>query len=190
MKGQMKQIFIYIMTIVIIGFILLVALQSWDKINRGACDADKVQFKRALLADLAENQYAGRESVKEYGAPCDFQMLCLADARAVENGEEPLQFANLGADVPYELGDEDQKKLIANSVAEGIRTNIWIVKNGVVEPVEYYDKLHLSLEACTGDCIASGGGEDIPKYVFCTRKKGGEFTFTLLGQGRSIMVKP
>jgi hypothetical protein len=207
MKGQVKQVFVYIMTLIIIGFIILIALRSFGRLDETRCNAELVLFQRELGEALANNLVWGREETVSLTKPCDYEVLCVVDARLIE--------ANRAATTPTELGrftnlgvgaslvtqtDLEVTNILKDSVESGIEKNLFLIKRKDVIPFGYDAHIHLELAGNLGNTICpdaavdcpgtSIGTETIPSYAFCIPSRAGQFSFTLLGAGRRVMVRP
>jgi hypothetical protein len=208
MKGQVKQVFVYIMTILIVGLVILIALRSFSRLDETRCAAERVLFDRELGDALQRNLAWGREEAVALTKPCEREMVCFIDSRAIEKNKDVsgtiplLLLTNLGNGASkVTVTDPDIQHVIRDSVNSGIEKNIFLVKPKEVMPAGFDPHLQLGTaedlgSICpTGNAIAdcpstTSGTEEIPSYALCIPSRAGTFSFTLIGGGRFVLVKP
>jgi hypothetical protein len=205
-RGMMQQVFIYILAVLVIGFILIIGLNSFGKIDKTRCLAEKTTFQRDLMKTIDDNVVWGREQEVSLTKPCDYEVLCFVDARSIKYanifGTTFEKMTDLKTTSPYTLGDQEHN-IIKNSVLQKIEKNIFLIKKNTVEPIDYAGQLYVINDAVgTGYCTPpdatcptqpqeiDGMSTKIPQYAFCIPSRAGKFTFTLQGQGRSVVVRP
>jgi len=183
MRAQIQQIFIYIMTIVVIGFILLLGVKYFYKIRETSCDAQKIRFAQDLTNLLDENSVGGRSSKEQIRRPCDFEVICFVDTNSIINKNPLTDFSDQGS---FDLSSYQQydsaKTIIANSVSEGIENNVFLIKPNRVEPITFHDMLILE--------DPSDPAYVIPDFSLCIPARSGYFNFTLIGKGKYVLVNP
>jgi hypothetical protein len=205
-KANIQQVFIYILAALVIGFIMLIGIKSFINIDKGKCQAESITFRRELATALDRNDVWGREEKVAITKPCDYDAICFVDARTIKQASAPggpgeyaaLEMGNrLTSGALHYTLDGDQKSTIQMSVNAGIEKNIFIIKKKLVEPIDYDEKIVLddTCDAGTESCPIFRDTIDsievnIPKYVFCVPAHAGKFSFTLSGQGKTVMVGP
>jgi hypothetical protein len=200
-RGNMQQVFIYILAILVIGFIMLVGVKSFAKIKDGTCKAERVTFQRDLTKVLETNDVWGREEIVGIQKPCDYEAVCFADAKTIKwNQKNPgaarvlvTTYTNHKAP-PLLYNLPAGGLVIKDSVDSGIEKNIFIIRKGIVEPIDYDEKIELPTtdsawfdpKPYEPDVV----NVPIPKYVLCIPALAGKFSFTLQGQGKSVKIVP
>jgi len=76
MKGQIQQVFIYIMMIIAVGFIFLIGYKAIGGIMDKSCDASKTDFKSQLGSYLSTYKDYGSIDNKRMTTPCSYSMVC------------------------------------------------------------------------------------------------------------------
>lgn len=208
-KGTIQQAFIYILAILVIGFIVIIGARSFASIQERTCQAERITFQRELAAALDRNVVWGREERVALSKPCDYEALCLVDARSISYGLTLTAYNNMvntGKPTAYRLDTPPstlKEGIIKNSVEEKIEKNIFLIKKDVVEPIDYDEKIIITTSLTGPDYCDSTicqiqhetnpitqVSEDIPLYAFCIPARAGKFSFTLQGQGKSVMAGP
>lgn len=157
-RGQISQVFIFIMALLIIGVIVIVFTKSLGGILGDKCTADVVKFNGRIIEAIALNNDYGTVHNEKITVPCDFHTLCLVDATSIGDdliGEFPGEF------------------IIKNSVSDGVKENVFLITGeDIAVPSGYVSQLQLD-DKTTALCIPSNGG----KFDLLTR-----------GQGRMTLV--
>ncbi|MHA2022464.1 MAG: hypothetical protein ACTSWQ_02260 [Candidatus Thorarchaeota archaeon] len=198
MKGQIKQVFIWGMMIILIGFVMIIALQSFGRIDETRCSAEKIQFQSELNRELEENYVWGREKVVTLRKPCGYEAMCFVDNRNINNdgttGDTLTEFDDMFANgFDLSVFPKYNQDIIKDSVIDQIEMNIFLLKKDIVEPYAYNEKIVLPVTPA--ECNPDGGSLHCPtanarpEYAFCIPSKGGNFKFKLEGQGRTIMIR-
>lgn len=162
MKGQVNQVFIYLVAILIIGVIALVGARSIGSLLDDKCTVDLVRFEDRIVQSIDVNNDFGAINVEDYSTPCNYNRICLVDASIL--GEEVILPANLGS---------TQRTLIQDSVMDSVNTNIFLLSDDEIQPSGFSAFLAL---------------ED-PSVALCSDAVAGKFSFKLTGQGRSTLVQ-
>ncbi|MFH1072394.1 MAG: hypothetical protein V1743_03115 [Nanoarchaeota archaeon] len=175
-RAQIQQVFIYIMTIIVIGFILLIGVRSYIKIQKTSCDAEKITFIRELNKVLTENTVWGRESTEKVRRPCEYEVVCFADARSI------LNFKTISTITPTTFNYPTSamiKNIISNSVQYGVNQTIFLANRKSVEPIGFNEMVVLQDPATPG----------IPEFALCVQSSSGYFNFKLSGKGNAVLVE-
>ncbi|MBU1974819.1 MAG: hypothetical protein KKG59_00270 [Nanoarchaeota archaeon] len=188
-KGQIKQVFVYGMTIVLIGFVLLIGVSSLVRVDDSKCQAEKITFFRQLNTMLKANVVFGREQQADIVKPCTYQAVCFVDARrveAVQGTTDLAEFTNLKTGAPaYTLADPDKENIIITSVKNNVEMNVFLITEKIVEPVGFNEKIQLKPDS---RYTLGVGGDNFPNYAFCIPARAGKFEFSLEGTGRSVLI--
>ena len=124
-NGQVQHIFIYILTIVIVGLILLMGYKViGNTINQG-CEVEHATFTSQILGLIEKYDTFGSFHVEDIAAPCDFEKICFVDKTSF----------GTNIDSGYAIMD--------NSVKDGIEKNIFLIGE-TTEPVGYVEKLEVA----------------------------------------------
>lgn len=183
MKGQVKQVFIYGMMILMIGFVILIAVRSFSRIDDTRCDAEKIGFQRDMNKYLEENSVWGRENTIEINPPCDYEVVCFVDARSITDygaGETAVTLTTFEDGLGFDMTQYPKYdyEVIKDSVQNQVEMNIFLVKPGEVEPYMYDEKIRLE------------SNDDPLEEALCMPSKAGRIKFRIAGQGRTVLIKP
>ncbi|MFP4523773.1 MAG: hypothetical protein ACLFO2_00460 [Candidatus Woesearchaeota archaeon] len=164
-KGQVKQVFIYIMAILVIGFLILFGYQMIDKLLNQQCEVADQQFMTRLQDDLDDSvRYLSRTNSVLH-APCDFHKLCFVNAPNV-TGE-----SDLGSDI-----ETDYPMIWANT-RDGIEYNVYLIdesNDGVTTPVLFDERIRTINPE-------DGSGEEL----LCINSTNKQFSFWMEGYGKN-----
>ncbi|MBU0665813.1 MAG: hypothetical protein ABIC91_01350 [Nanoarchaeota archaeon] len=126
-KAQIQQTFIYILTIILVGIILLIGYKSIGSIMSKGCDVEKTTFKSDIKALVERYNSYGSLNREEMNAPCDYSKVCFVDANEVGVGTFTTT-----------------NKIIKDSVNAGIEQNIFLIKEGspsITEPIGFSEAI-------------------------------------------------
>lgn len=129
MKGQIQQVFIYILTIVIVGMVLLIGYKAIGGIIGKGCDVEKATFQTNLDGYVEKYSDYGSVHKESLNAPCGSKSVCFVDAEQIANQDTE--------------GTEDNS-IIKNSVDEGIEENVFLISSdNITEPFGYNKKIQV-----------------------------------------------
>jgi len=139
-KSQIAgQIFIYILTAVVIGIIVLIGYWAINKTVGSGCQVEQLNFKNSIetLADKYDTY--GSLNKDTLSAPCGYEKICFVDNSMVSSKTPPALCTN---------------SVIKDSVKSGTQKNIFIISKKDTVPVGFSDKVALDdTTNCT--CISS-----------------------------------
>lgn len=141
MKGQVQHVFIYLLTIIVVGLILLLGYKSIGGLMGQGCDVERATFASDLESKIESFSDYGDIHKKSLSTPCSFTTLCFANTSAIDENKHIL-FPN--------------NPIIEDSVWNGIEDNIFLVNDDVTEPVGFVSQISLSEDVL---CIQSRGGK-------------------------------
>ncbi|MBU0471771.1 MAG: hypothetical protein KKF89_05205 [Nanoarchaeota archaeon] len=127
MKGQIQQVFIYILTIVIVGIILLIGYRSIIGLTEKSCQVERTTFETNLESFILKYTSYGSLHKETMSAPCSYSQICFVDAEAISKKETLI----------------NAPKIIGNSVKEGIEQNVFLVKKDFVEPITFMTEIEV-----------------------------------------------
>lgn len=84
-QSQIKQVFIYIFLMLIVGALFLVGYKAFDSLMQKNCEAEKISFQKTFFGLVNRFSLYGALNRESLHLPCDFYMLCLADASKLGN---------------------------------------------------------------------------------------------------------
>lgn len=137
-KAQMQQMFIYIMVILVIGALILLAVQIIPKLFRQACGVEKTNFIKSLESDLNNNKNYGYKQNKVINTPCDYEEICFVNSSSTTLPS--------GTD-----------SIIKSEVASGTGYDVFLKNNQGTEPILRMD--NLAVKGGPVICIPTQGGK-------------------------------
>jgi hypothetical protein len=143
MKAQIQQVFVYIITIVVVGLILLVGYKSIGTLLDKGCDVEMNTFKSTLETAIEKYTSYGSFHRESLNVPCSFRSVCLIDSRELTDPTPP----------PFSYPDNT---IIQESIRDGIQQNIFLVKKEVTEPIGYKEEIYVEDEII---CIDNTNGK-------------------------------
>jgi hypothetical protein len=166
-RGQVNQVFIFIIAILVVGVIVIVGVRSMSGLIDDKCTADFVTFQDRLRdAVLTNNDYKAVNEAK-LSSPCGYQYLCMVDSRHVKEGNLLNGFTG-----------EKGSFIIRDSVKDKVEANVFLVNaNDDVKEVGYISQLH------TNEYNSNNNDG-----VLCVEAKSGRFRLRLNGEGRTTLV--
>jgi len=128
-KAQVQHVFIYILTIVVVGLIFLMGYKVIGNIIEQGCEAEHIKFTSDILRFV--EQYDSYESyhTEQMSVPCEYEQLCFVDSSAIYDS----------------VTITSEHALIKNSVEDGIKKNIFLIGESV-EPLGFNEKVSLDNE--------------------------------------------
>jgi len=127
LKGQIQQVFIYILTIIIVGLILLIGYRAIGGLMEKGCKVEMTTFKSNLESFITKYSSYGSFHEETMKAPCSFASICFVDTQDIEDG----------TDFPT------APEVIRQSVLDNIQENIFLFKTEVTEPAGFMSEIHV-----------------------------------------------
>jgi hypothetical protein len=121
LKGQIQQVFIYILTIIVVGLILLVGYKAIINIMEKSCDVETTKFASSLEESIGRYTDSGSFHTVDLKAPCETLEVCFVD--------------------PDTTSINSGYAIIDDSVNAGIKQNIFLIKPGLIEPFGYFPSI-------------------------------------------------
>ena len=129
-KGEVQQVFIYLMVIIVVGAVFLLGYSMITKIMEKQCDVERVTFVKELESNLEKYSSRGYSNTVEIKAPCDYELLCFVKSK--------VEYAN-----PDDI-DSIPFSVIKQLVKLGDSQNVFLIKDGYVEPLLASDVVSVS----------------------------------------------
>ncbi|MFH1506304.1 MAG: hypothetical protein ABIE94_04955 [archaeon] len=126
-KGQMQHVFIYILTIVIVGLILLMGYRIIGNTIKQGCEVEHIQFTSDILSFADKHDTFGSYHKELIPVPCEFDQICFVDSQFVKDGRNSTS-GNI---------------IIDDSVTDKVYKNIFLVGKTTL-PVGYVGKIQVS----------------------------------------------
>lgn len=164
-KGQINQVFIFIIALLIIGAIALIGVRSIGGITKDKCTADLIIFQDSLAQIISNNNDYGSVNYERLQTPCKYHTLCLVDTRAITDEAISNGFS-MEDTAPGAF-------LIKQSVNSKVEANAFLIgQDNEVQEVGYITQLQV----------------ETPNQPTCIRVKTGGYNLLLKGQGRTTLV--
>jgi hypothetical protein len=126
-KAQIAgEIFIYMMTAIVIGVIVLVGYWALKDVNKKKCAVEQVNFKSRMESLIERYNTYGSMNKDTLTAPCNYDILCFTDVRSMGS---PL--------------DVCKNQIINSTVRDNIKQNIFLKTAKTTIPIGYSDKITL-----------------------------------------------
>ncbi len=138
-KSQIQgQVFIYVLTLIITGMILLYGYNAIKSINENANQVELVNFKTTIKSDF-EKMSSDYGSVKtmSYNVPSKLKEICF-----YQEGEEPY----------FHAMPDDLNSLIKDSIIDETGSNVFLVIGNTIEPMDL-SRLEIKNEGYNLLCI-------------------------------------
>jgi hypothetical protein len=124
-KAQIQHVFIYILTIVVVGLILLMGYKVIGNTIKQGCEVEHIKFTSQILTLIEKYDAYGSYHTEQLAVPCDYEEICFVDATIL--GSNTFNSNNA---------------LINNSVTAGVHKNIFLVGK-TTEPLGFNQKIVL-----------------------------------------------
>ncbi len=141
-KGQIPQLFIVLMALLVIGATLFLGLKMFNTLSSVGCEANDAAFVRDIKTLLDENAVYGTRATVTLRPPCDAVALCFVDVRTV-------------AVPPAEFKGNDS--VITASVKSGVKTNIFLQGREKTAPQGFDERIILHVPEKDLCVLAVGG---------------------------------
>jgi len=163
--GQINQVFILIVAVIVIVATIALGVRLLGFFQNTSCGVADAGFQEDLSQALdGGSVYGSRDEITLF-APCDAQELILIDSQAM----------SLQATTPVRTGDQT----IDAALAAGVRTNAFVIIDGVAQEVGYDERIIVQRSP-------TGGLATVPYLKVPSRN--GRFTFLTEGFGRFVRV--
>jgi hypothetical protein len=167
-KAQIQQVFIYMMAILVIGFLLLFGYRAIDRLMGQKCMVEQAEFSTGLVRNIDQTMRFNSVTQARVQAPCDYDTLCVVDARSVIDDMSTVWMVdNPLADYP----------IIAADVADGIQNNLYLIDGKTVTAIGFDERIRISPDADISD-----------DPLLCVEKRSGVFSFIIKGQGNAVIL--
>ncbi len=121
-RGQAEHVFLYILTIVVIGLIVLFGYKAIASLLEIGGTAQKVRFQKDFQNAVAQGRSYGRITTHTFAVGEEYTKLCMIDENAIDRAGSLA-------------GSNVQNPLIVDSVESGTPENAFLVKeDGTIEP--------------------------------------------------------
>lgn len=166
-KGQIKQVFTYIVSLLLIGAIALVGVQSLSGILSQQEDIQFITFTEDLVYDISQHNIYGTVHEQRYALPKDMSALCFVDASILLSEDNGASFSS-------NTQRDHVDFVIDSSVDDNVRSNLFLVNSDVVVPIGFSRMLRTPT----------------PQHTLCVNASQGYVELTFKGQGRMTEVSP
>jgi len=160
MKGQIQHAFLFILFILVIGFMAIIGYGAIKDIFSGSCDLDRVTFSDKISNMFERYDDYGSLHKEQIKLPCGATKICFVDSSVYGGGW------TAGAPV---MADRDLEKII--STAEFEKFNIFI-QGELPEPIGYSNKIRV----------------DSAEFV-CITSQSGVINLVFKGEGQKTLVE-
>lgn len=168
-KGQISQVFVFLMALLVIGAIVLIATKSLGGLLGDKCNVDQINFKHDIEELIAANNDYGAINEVSISAPCQYTTLCLIDTATLLSSVESNNLKN-----NFSQNNVNKSKffVMGNSVGSQVRNNVFLISGDgkITLDAGYIPQL-----------LVSGG------YV-CVDAPSGKFKLRTEGKGRTTLV--
>lgn len=149
-KGQIPQLFIILMALLVIGATLFLGFKMFGTLGAVGCEANNVAFIRDIKTLLDENAVYGTRATVTLRPPCDAVALCFVDNAAIGT-----------------TGFQGNDSVITASVRSGVQTNIFLQGRDKTEPQGFDGRI--AIDPPERDiCVLAVGG----KFTFRAEGQG------------------
>jgi hypothetical protein len=153
-KAQIQQAFVYIIAVVVIGFIVMMGFKYITMFTGKKCDVELYDFETKINQYITKHAALGEYFEESIKAPCQYKSVCFVDARAIKDTANPKKFS------------DNTYPVIKQGVDRGVQQNIFLISDKV-EPVGYNAGLALADK----------------EFLFCVKRTSGSFRLAFRGQG-------
>ena len=165
-KGQIQQVFTYLVAIFIIGAVALIGAKSLFGIMDQKDQIDFVTFKEDVVNEIEDNNIYGTVNEMRLSAPAKMTQLCIVNSETLNSIQQEDNTVNF----QISTGNEDIDFIVEDSVLDEVKTNIFVSNGKLVYPIGY-----------TSKAVVNGD-------VTCINATNGFFNLKFKGQGRTTLV--
>ena len=126
MKGQIKQVFVFMMAIIVVGALVLLGYKAISTISSQSCEADLLKFKANLEKDFTSYERYGTVQHKDLFLPCDYSAICFTDVDAAD------------------VNSADVSPIIKDSVESGVDTSVFLQGSDGILPLADIDNVQVA----------------------------------------------
>ncbi|MFH1770459.1 MAG: hypothetical protein ABH828_02780 [archaeon] len=124
-KGQLQQVFIYLMTMIIVGLIVLIGYKAIGGLINKGCDVEISTFQKTLESYITKYSSFGSVHKETLNVPCSYKQICFVDTDII--GTNPFFYPD--------------NTIIESSVKSNIEENIFLVSDKVTEPFGFMNEI-------------------------------------------------
>ena len=154
------QVFIYILTVVVIGIIVLLGYRAISGIINQGCRVDEVNFKTDIESFISKYSAYGSVNKESMPVPCSYTQVCFVSNDKIINPN----------------GFSMQNKLIEAGVKSGVQQNVFLIDNKKMpKAIAYSEKINAT---------------DQPAYTgyICINPTNGKFNILFTGRGSTVVI--
>jgi hypothetical protein len=183
-RAQIQQVFIYIMALLVIGFLVLIGYRFTNQLFGQKCFIEEQKFSTELESTIERSIRYGSVTEGKITAPCDYERICFVESNV---------FTNVNGEYNNGLEDIDP---ITNINYKELYPMIW-ANTKEAEKVYYnvylYDRTKpTGIPVLYDATIHTINSDDLTEgeEVICFTAKGGTFSFLIKGLGKQgIYIK-
>lgn len=169
-RGQINQVFMFIMALLVMGLIVLIASKSLGGLIGNKCNVDLITFKEQIKEQIASKNDFGSITELNFKAPCDYKTLCVVDSSF-------LTMENIYPLSNYILNNPDiipGSFMINMAVQNKVKNNIFLINDDGSKTIQagYVKQLQLKN----------------PEEVICFKAVAGSFILRTKGLGRNTQI--
>lgn len=154
-KGEVQQVFIYLMVIIVVGAIFLLGYKLIDDLIGKQCDLGKSTLLTELDKNLEQYSTKGYSKEVDMKVPCDYELLCFVKSKA----DLDTTGVNIN-NIPF----SGIRQLVSSEDPQ----NVFLIKDGFAEPIKAAD--NIQIESSEG--------------FICFKPLSGNFKVSMFGAGK------
>jgi len=163
-KGQIQSnVIMYALFMIVAAMILLFGYSMIKTFREKAEEADMARFRMELGKSVRLSTGYGDVNEFRSDVPSSVKEICFYDYR--------LDKDESGLDRPVSHGLESKHSFIANSVEDGVKSNVFFIGSGGMIGSDFVDKLSI-----------------VPPHYICKKVKGGGVKIYMEGKGDSAQI--
>ncbi len=152
MKAGVKQIFVFLMVIILIGLVFLFGLKSISGLKKDACSADLALSIKQLNEMVDRYNTFGSVHTEKLNPPCGYTEICFVDA--------DIDRSRLNI-------DSINNNMLKSVLRDDLNHNVFFVKQNEVKPVSLLSKIKVDSGFV---CKQLSGNSIVVKFVGTGRK--------------------
>jgi len=162
-RGQISQIFVYIITLLVIGLVIMFGYKGIKTITSTAQTGDTLQFKNEINNMFASSSSYGSEDYPSFKMPGSAIGICFVDSAAGKGG-----------------GIEDDGMKISNLITDAI---------GSTEDNTYLIRADGGIDPFKIDTPLTAVGKNPNSKAVCISTPSGTLRVHLIGKGKTVGVE-
>lgn len=179
MKGQMQQIFVFIMVTLMAGLVLFLGYKGISLVFSKSCDVERAKFIEEFKQGMDVSSEYGRVETRIHLAPCEAIQLCFVDGRVYGAPDDGIYngHGTCRSGVPFTTPTFGENNRILDMVSTPSTTpsNVFLVMNDDhVVPFPLFEEGLRLPEPCTPLCINTTTG----RFRFRTEGRGSSVRIT------------